>query len=184
MKIQHIFKGKKDEINLSIKPSIKNELFKLNKGIEIKLKYSQECYWLVIDKDRIEVEGLNANDNSELERIAQNNCISFLVESKDKKAEIKSKLLTGVIPLPEGIEIGLTDIIIDDIEKRFSKTRQFKKKINWATLNIDWLTYELIIDENNEQKILLDNSPREAGFRIFGKSIAIDVKKNENEKFE
>lgn len=184
MKIQHIFKGKKDEISLSIKPSIKGESFKDYKNASIEINYLQDAYWLLIDKDRIEVEGLTAKDNSELERIAQSNSINLLIISKDAKAEIKSKLLTDIINLPEGIEIGLTDIIIDDIEKRFSKARQFKKKINWATLNMDWLSYELIIQDAEEQQILLDNSPGASGFRIFGKSIAIDVKRNNEKKYE
>ena len=184
MKMQHIFKGKKDEINLSIKPSIIGESFKDNKNLSVNIKYSQDAYWLLIDKDRTEVEGITAKDKAELERIAQSNSITILVTSKSSKAEIKSKLLTDIITLPKGVEIGLTDIIIDDIEKRFNKARQFKKRINWATINNDWLSYELIIQDGEEKQILLDNSPGAPGFRIYGKSIAIDVKKNENEKFE
>lgn len=184
MKIQDIFKGKKDEINLSIKPSIEGESFKDYKNISAVINYSQDTYWLQIDEYRIEIEGLTVKDNSELERITQSNSINLLVISKNSKAEIKSKLLTSIVSIPEGIEIGLTDIIIDDIEKKFSKARQFKNKINWSTINMDWLSNELIIQDTEKQQILLDNSPGASGFRIFGKSIAIDVKKNENEQFE
>ncbi|MFD1292615.1 DEAD/DEAH box helicase [Lutibacter holmesii] len=184
MKIHNIFKGKKDEINLNIKPLITGESFKYNKNTPVEINYSQDAYWLVVDKDRIEVEGITAEDNKELERIAHSNKITLLVTSKSNKAEIKAKLLTNIISLDEGLEICLTDIIIDDIENRFKQVRQFKKKINWATINTDWLSYELIIEDGGRTQILLDNSPGVNGFRIFGKSIAIDVKKNDNEKFE
>ena len=177
MKIYNIFKGKKDEINLRIKPSIKGESFKDNKDTSVEINYSQGAYWLIVDEDRIEVEGVTAKDKSELERIAQSNSINLLIQSKGSKAEIKSKLLTDIITLPEGMEIGLTDIIIDDINKRFSRKRAQKK-------HIDWLAEELIIQDGENKQILLDNSPSANGFRIFGKSIAIDVKKNDNEKFE
>jgi hypothetical protein len=177
MKFQDIFKGKKDEINFTVKPSINDESFKPIKSVEVALKYSQDSYWLVYDQERIEVEGINAEDNSQLDRVANSNGISYLVEAKNKKAEIKSKLLTGIIPLPEGIEIGLTDIIIDDINKRYSRNRAQKKHTNW-------LEDELIIQNSQEHCILLDNSPTESGFRVFGKSISIDVKKNDEDKFE
>jgi hypothetical protein len=177
MKIQDIFKGKKDEINLTIKPSLKGESFNDNMNISVEINYSQDAYWLIIDKKRIEVEGLTPKDNAELDRVANSNNISLLVNSTKSKAEIKSKLLTDIITLPEGMEVGLTDIIIDDINKRFSRKRAQKK-------HADWLTDELIIREGEKKQILLDNSPGANGFRIFGKSIAIDVKKNENDKFE
>lgn len=184
MKIQHIFKGKKDEINLIVRPSLINETFKQNKGVEVDLKYTQDAYWLISENERIEIEGLSAKDKSELERVAQNNSISYLVEAKNDKAEIKSKLFTEVIQISEGIEIGLTDIIIEDIEKRFSKNIQSNKRKSWVSRYTDWLSQELIIDSDKGQKILLNNSPTDSAFRIFGKSIAIDVKKNEQDKFE
>ncbi len=177
MKIQQIFKGKKDEINLSIKPSIKGESFKKLNNILVEITFSQDAYWLIINKNRIEVEGATAKDSTELDRIAQNSSINLLVTSVKSKAEIKSKLLTGIVSLPEGLEIGLTDIIIDDINKRYSRKRAQQK-------HTDWLSEELIIQDGGQQKILLDNSPQESGFRIFGKSIAIDVKKNEDKKLE
>jgi hypothetical protein len=177
MKIHNIFKGKKDEISFSVKPSIKGESFKNNKNTSVEINFSQDAYWLLIDETRTEIDGLTAKDNKELERIAQSNNITLLVISKASKAEIKSKLLTDIITLPEGIEIGLNDIIIDDINKRFSRKRAQKK-------HIDWLAEELIIQSGERTQILLDNSPGANGFRIFGKSIAIDVNKNDNNKFE
>jgi hypothetical protein len=178
MKVQDIFTGRKDEINLRIKPSIKNESFNQYKNIEVKLSFLQDTYWLIIENNyRIEVEGISAEDNSQLERVTANNSVSILLTSKGRKAELKAKLLTGEILLPEGLEIGLTDLIIDDINKRFSKKRAQKKHTNW-------LFEELTIQNDKDQKILLDNSPVESGFRIFGKNIAIDVKKNEDERFE
>lgn len=177
MKIDNIFKGKKDEINLSIKPSIKGEFFEDNKNISVEINYSQDAYWLKTDKERIEVEGVTSKDKAELDVISQSNSINLLVISQDWKAEIKSKLLTDIITLPEGMEIGLTDIIIDDINKRYSRNRAQQK-------HTDWLIEELIIQDDDEQKIFLDNSPSESGFRIFGKSIAIDVKINDEKKHE
>jgi hypothetical protein len=177
MKIQQIFKGKKDEINLSIKPSISGESFKDYKNTPVEINYLQDAYWLLIGEERIEIEGVDTKSNTELDRIAQNSSINILVTSTESKAEIKSKLLTGIVSLPEGLEIGLTDIIIDDINKRYSRKRAQQK-------HTDWLSEELIIQDGGQQKILLDNSPQESGFRIFGKSIAIDVKKNEDKKLE
>lgn len=177
MKIQDLFKGKKDELDLSIKPSIKGESFSNRNNISVEINYSQNVYWLLIDNVRIEIEGITSKDTAELDRIAHSNSINLLVASKNDKAEIKSKLLTDIITLSEGIEIGLTDIIIDDINKRYSRKRAQKK-------HTDWLIEELIIEDNNKQKILLDKSPGTYGFRIFGKSIAIDVKRNNEKKYE
>ena len=79
MKLDNVFKGKKDEINLSVKPSIKGESFKENKNTSVEIKYTQDAYWLIIDKDRIEIEGFTAQDSKELERIAHSNSITLLV---------------------------------------------------------------------------------------------------------
>ena len=177
MKIQDIFKGKKDEINVRLKPSIKGELFTKKNNLSVQIKYSQDTYWLFLDKDRFEVEGLTSKDNNELERIASSNSINLLATSQGTKAEIKSKLLTDTINLQEGIEIGLTDIIIDDINKRYSRKRNGKK-------HTEWLTDELIIEDGELSQVLLDNSPNSDGFRIFGKSIALDVKINEENIYE
>ncbi|QCE42403.1 DEAD/DEAH box helicase [Psychroserpens sp. NJDZ02] len=177
MRIQDIFKGKKEEINLRLKPSIKSESFTKNNNLSVKIKYSQNTYWLFLNEDRFEVEGLTSKDNKELERIASSNSLNLLITSQGTKAEIKSKLLTDTINLPDGIEIGLTDIIIDDINKRHSKKRKGKK-------HTDWLTNELIIEDGDEKQVLLDNAPNSGGFRIFGKSIVIDVKINEDNIYE
>lgn len=177
MNTQDIFKGKKDEISLRIKPSIQGESFKKFEDESINISYSQDAYWLISGEDRIEVEGVNPKDHSELDRIAYNNCINILVDFSKLKITLKAKLFTSIIPLPEGMEIGLTDIIIDDIDKRYSKNRNSKK-------HLDWLSEELILKEGNKHLILLDNAPAASGFRIFGKNIAIDVKKNKAEQFE
>jgi hypothetical protein len=177
MKTQDIFKGKKDEVTLRLKPSIKGESFTKNNNLPVKIKYSQDTYWLFLDQERVEVEGVTSKDNKELERIASGNSLNLLVTSQGTKAEIKSKLLTDTINLQDGIEIGLTDIIIQDIDKRYSKKRNRKK-------HTEWLTDELIIEADGQRQVLLDNSPNSNGFRMFGKSIALDVKINEDNVYE
>jgi MoxR-like ATPase len=177
MRIQDIFKGKKDEISLRIKPSIKGELFAKTSSLPLEFKYLQDAYWLISGQEQIEVEGLTSKDNKELERIASSNSLNLLVTSQGTKAEVKSKLLTDTISLKDVIEIGLTDIIIDDINKRYSRKRNGNK-------HTEWLTDELIIEAGELSQVLLDNSPNSDGFRIFGKSIALDVKINEDNIYE
>ncbi|WBX68210.1 AAA domain-containing protein [Tenacibaculum dicentrarchi] len=175
MKIEDIFQGKKEEIKLNLKPSIKGEKFTLKDNTSIIISFSQDVYWLVYDNnDRIEVKGITPKDDKELDRITTNKSINLLITAKHNKAEIKVKLLDNIINLTEGIEIGLTDIIISDIDKRYSRKRGRKK-------HIDWLTEELIIEK---KYVLIDNLNDLSGFRIYGKSIAINVKKNEDEKYE
>lgn len=178
MKIQDIFRGKKEEINFTITPSIKTETFKKLKDVEVRITFSQDAFWLVHEEDRIEIEGVTVKDNSDLEKVAQSNCITYLVETKENKADIKAKLLVDIISVVN-IEFGLTDIIIDGINKRYSRKRGQLK-------HTDWLKEELIIQDikSDDKKILIDNSLEEKVFRIFGKTIAIDVKRNKDDKFE
>lgn len=189
MKIGEVFKGSKSEINLDIKPAIKGELFKSFALQFVEVTYSQNAYWLVTNGDRTEVEGLTPKDNDKLDGIAQGKSITIAIESIGSEASLKSKLLSGIISIPEGIEIGLTDIIIDDLEKRFfNKIRKRKEKSKSDRL-IGWLTDQLIIEGSDKQKVLIDNVPVDkaqgkSGFRIFGKSIAIDTQENEDSKFE
>jgi hypothetical protein len=132
MKIQEIFKGKKDEINLSIKPSIKGEAFGDIKNIPSEISFSQDAYWLITNENRIEIEGITKKDNQELERVAQNNSIIVIIQLKKQRVEVKAKLLIDIIHLTEGLEIGLDDIIIDDINKRFSRKIAQKKTYRLA----------------------------------------------------
>jgi hypothetical protein len=178
MKFEDIFKGKKNELSFSIKPKISKEEFSEMNNEIVEIKFSQDSYWLVNHKHRAEIEGITSIDSAELDRIVNQNCISLLVVSKKNKADIKSILLTNIINAVEVLEIGLTDIIIDDINKRYSQHRAQKK-------HVDWLKNELIIESNNETKIFIDNVPKgENGFRVFGKSIAIDVIINKDKKHE
>lgn len=177
MKTREIFKGKKDEISCTIEPSIAGEMFSNMYEKSVQISYSQDTYWLEDEKGRIEVKGNTSQDISELSRIAENENISLIIKGVGSKAEIKSKLLTGVIIIPDAIEIGINDIIVDDIDKRFYHQR--------ANMNhADWLSEELVIKENDALSILIDNTPSDSGFRIFGKMIAVDVKKNSDDKFE
>jgi len=53
MKIQDIFKGRKDEINLRLKPTIKGESFTKENNLTVVIKYSQNTYWLISGQERI-----------------------------------------------------------------------------------------------------------------------------------
>ena len=174
MKLQDIFTGDNSEISIKVKPSIKDEKFNKEYNKYVQITFSQEVYWLVLsEKERYEVEGVTDSDKSNLDRISSEQSLVLLIKSEDKKAELKAKKFTSRIPINEKLEIGFADIIVDDIDKRFSRQVGNRAKD-------DWLREQLIIDENDKNIILVNNSPDQKGFRVFGKKIIIDIKNNEN----
>lgn len=180
MIIQDLFTGKKDEISIRIKPSISGETFPKVYNVEVRVTYKQDAYWLVYENNqRVEAIGITPEDRSNLDRITTDICITLLVKSENTKAEIKARLFTNRIPITDGIEIGFGDIIVDDIDKRFSRQKGARKPE-------DWLKEELLIEttKNNKYKILIRITPDEKGIRIIGNSIAVDIKRNEDDKFE
>ncbi len=174
MKIADIFRGQKDEISITINPAIENEKFNSDNYIDV--KYSQDTYWLLSnDNNRIEIAGVNPQDKKELDRIINKHFVLYITNKETKKIELKVKLFTNSIISKESIEIGLTDIIIDDINKRYSRKRQQQKHVNW-------LSNELIIENN--MILVYGHNKKSSGFRVFGKSIAIDVIINKDNKHE
>lgn len=177
MKLQDIFTGKNSEISLKIKPSIKNEKFPKEFNKEVNITFSQDSYWLVYSEQiRFEIEGTTDADKANLDRVISEQCITLLIKSKSGVAELKSKLFTSKIPIPEKLEFGFGDIIVDDIDKRFSRQIGNQRKD-------EWLKNELVIKSEQGNKILVNNSPDKGGFRVFGHHINTDVK-NINDKLE
>jgi hypothetical protein len=174
MKIEDIFTGKDSEISLKIKPAIRNEVFKEIYNQEVKISFLQDTYWMEYsDGKRIEIEGISSSDSSNLDRISTSLSINFIIKSNKTMADLKARLFVSKMPISTSLEIGFGDIILDDIDKRFYRQLNGKKKD-------DWLEDELIITSNNRDKILVNHSPKEGGFRIFGKHINVDVQNKNN----
>ena len=174
MRLEDIFTGSDSEISIKVKPSIKYEKFNKEYNKYVQITFSQDVFWLVLSEEkRIEIEGLTDSDKSNLDRISSEQSLILLIKSEEKKAELKAKKFTSRIPINEKLEIGFTDIIIDDIDKRFSRLVGNKAKN-------DWLRKQLIIEENGKNIILVNNSPDDKSFRVFGQKIIIDIKNNDN----
>ena len=180
MKIEDIFTGNKSEMSLNVSPGVSGESFIMKNNTEVKISFLQETYWLVFsEKDRFEIIGNKPEDKANLDIISSGQCIVLLVKSSKKNASLKAKLFSARIPITQKLEIGFGDIIADDIDKRYSRqVNRLKKE--------DWLEEELLIKGENsiQSKILVNNSPDDGGFRIFGKKIAIDVRRNKQGKLE
>ncbi|HHH52959.1 MAG TPA: hypothetical protein ENK91_04820, partial [Bacteroidetes bacterium] len=171
MKLKDIFTGIESEISLKIKPSIKDEEFNKEYNKYVQITFSQDVYWLVLsEKERFEIEGITDSDKSNLDRISSEHSLILLIKSEDKKAELKAKIFTSRIPINEKLEIGFADIIVDDIDRRFSRQVGNKGKDNW-------LKEQLIIEENGKNIILVNNSPNDKVFRVFGQKIIVKVKR-------
>lgn len=180
MKIQDVFSGTKDEISIKVKVVLLNEFLKKTCNAEVNITYSNETYWLVYDDgERFEITGVSVKDNSELDSICVNNSLVLLVETRGNKAEIKARLFTNKISIPSKIEIGFPDIILDDIDKRFSRQKGKNR-------HEDWLRKELCISSDNKESvyILVNEFNSDKGFRIFGKSICIDLSLNSDNQLE
>lgn len=174
MKLEDIFTGDESEISIRVKPSLSDEKFSKIYNKKVQVTFSQDSYWLVLsEQERFEIEGVADADNSKLDRVSSLQSLFFLIKAEDKKAEIKVKTFTSKIPISEKLEIGFGDIILDDIDKRFSRQLQNKAKDIW-------LKEQLIIEEDNSNLILVNGSPNKDSFRVFGKKIIVDVTNNEN----
>jgi hypothetical protein len=174
MKLEDIFTGDNGEITIRVKPSISDEKFSKIYNKKVQITFSQDSYWLTLsEQERFEIEGIADADNSKLDKVSFSQSLFFLIKAEDKKAEIKVKTFTSKIPISEKLEIGFGDIIVDDIDKRFSRQLQNKAKDVW-------LKEQLIIEEDNSNIILVNGSPNGDGFRVFGKKIIVDIKNSEN----
>ena len=174
MKLEDIFTGIESEISLKVKPSIQDEEFNKEYNKYVQITFLQDVYWLVLSKkERFEIEGITDSDKSNLDRVSSEQTLILLIKAEDKKAELKVKIFTSKIPITENLEIGFGDIIVDDIDKRFSRQIGNQAKDHW-------LKEQLVIEENNKNIILVNNTPNEKGFRIFGKKIIVDIKNSDN----
>ena len=178
MKIEDIFTGNKHEITLRIKPAIKQDDFQTIDLSEVRVSYTHKMYWLVDSKEnRIEIEGIGPEDNANLDLVTSEQSISMVVENnKNNKLTLKTRLFNEKITLTENIEIGYGDNILDDIDKRFSRHLTNNDKVQW-------LKNELLVYIGDKTIILINNSPKENGFRIFGKNISVDVSRKQD-KYE
>jgi superfamily I DNA and/or RNA helicase len=176
MKIEDLFTGNKSEINLRIKPAIKSETFQDLDILEIHITYYSDRYWITDkNKNRIEILGIGPDDQANLDLVVSEQTIIFVLKKDEKKLALTVRLFNEKITLTEPIEIGFGDIILDDIDKRFSRQVKNNDKVKW-------LQKELFIQSDDNILVLINNSPKDNGFRLFGKNINIDVI-NKNGKY-
>lgn len=178
MNVQDLFTGNKNEITLRIKPAIKKESFQQLDLSEVRVSYTHKMYWLVDSKEnRIEIEGIGPEDNANLDLVTSEQSISIVVEdNKNSRLTLKTRLFNEKITFVDNIEIGYGDIILDDIDKRFSRHLTNNDKVQW-------LKDELLVYVSDKTIALINNSPKEKGFRIFGKNIIVDISRKQD-KFE
>jgi DNA polymerase III delta prime subunit len=176
MKLKDLFTGSKNEITIRVKPAIKQENFTKIDPSEVRISYSNNIYWLVDDKkDRIEIEGIGPEDKANLDLVISEQSISIVIEKKDHKLVLKTRLFNEKIIIDK-IEIGYGDIILDDIDKRFSKYLKNNDKVQW-------LKNELLVQIADKTITLINNSPKENGFRLFGNNINVDISRKQD-KYE
>ncbi len=176
MKIEDLFTGNKSEINLRIKPAIKSEIFKDLDISEVQITYYSDRYWITdTHQNRIEILGIGPDDQANLDLVVSEQTIVFVLKKDEKKLALIVRLFNEKITLAEPIEIGFGDIILDDIEKRFSRQVKNNDKVKW-------LHKELFIENYDTILAFINNSPKDNGFRLFGININIDVV-NKNDKY-
>ena len=178
MIIEDLFTGNKNEITIRVKPAINKEDFKQLDLSEVRVSFSHNMYWLVDAlENRMEIEGIGPEDNANLDLVTSEQSITIVIEDKgNSKLTLKTRLFNEKITLVDKIEIGYGDIILDDIDKRFSKHLTNNDKVQW-------LEKELLVYISDKVLLLINNSPKENGFRIFGKNIIVDVSRKQD-KYE
>jgi len=178
MILQNLFTGNKNEITLRLKPAIKQEDFRPIDLSEVRVSYTHKMYWLVDSKEnRIEIEGIGPEDNANLDLVTSEQSISIAVEdNKSNRLTLKTRLFNEKITLVDNIEIGYGDSILDDIDTRFSRHLTNNDKVQW-------LKDELLVYIGDKTIALINNSPKENGFRIFGRNIIVDISRKQD-KFE
>ena len=176
MKIEDLFTGNKNEINLRIKPDIKSETFQGLDISEVQITYYNDRYWITdTNQNRIEISGVSPDDKANIDLVISEQSIFYIFKKDDKKLHLKVRLFHEKITLTEPIEIGFGDIILDDIDKRFSRQVKNNDKVKW-------LKDQLFIEKNKTIITLINNTPKDNGFRIFGQNINADIV-NENGKY-
>lgn len=178
MIIEDLFTGSKNEITIRIKPALNNDNFAQLDLSEVRVSFSHNRYWLVDAREnRIEIQGIGPADNANLDLVTTEQSLVIIMEVKEnKKITLKTRLFNEKITLVDEIEIGYGDIILDDIDKRFSRYLTNNNKVHW-------LEEELLVHISDKVILLINNSPKENGFRIFGKNIIVDVSKKQD-KYE
>lgn len=176
MKIEDLFTGKKSEINLRIKPAIKSEIFKDLDILDVQITYSSDRYWISgTNQNRVEILGIGPDDQANLDLVVSSQVILLIFSQDEKKISLQVRLFNEKITIHESMEIGFGDIILDDIDKKHSRQVKNNDKVKW-------LKDQLVIEKNETMIVLINNTPKDNGFRIFGKNINADIV-NENGKY-
>jgi hypothetical protein len=145
-------------------------------------------------EDNWEVRGIDKTNQNRLTKLLERNLpsLSWISGINPKKSSSPTSMTVQINQFParriweEKIEIGIDDRIIEQIRSKHLKKAATAREI------IDWLDGQLLLplqEENAENKraIIMANPDEEQNrigksLRTFGKEIAIDVKRNSEDK--
>ena len=156
----------------------------VRKGTECKIyENNDNLYFEDYEKSIHKIELNSDKDKNKLRKALQSPAIFWVMEQKKRVLQISSTIFTKKVDFNENVNFGITDKIFDDVKKRFLRTKSDNSNIE------TWFNKEFLIKSDLKGKYILisSGSPEtisEKAFRVYGKSKAIDVKRNDEGKFE
>jgi DNA polymerase III delta prime subunit len=153
-------------------------------GAPCRLREESGRIWIEAEEIQIDVDPASDRARTAMQDLLQHRdlALSYLLNIQDTSLTLGARVLPFGLILDQPLAFGLTDIIEEDIKKRYLKRAKNSEDIT------DWLTEQLIIDAQPQQALIVSQGKEIEGlkeaFRIHGKRIAVDVKRNEEEKLE
>jgi DNA polymerase III delta prime subunit len=186
MKINDLNIGTAYVVNL-ISPMVKADWtgHRRYKNFPCSIMENQGDLYLRLGSEMIPVSGKEKEDQNKIQQYLRdrNRALAMLVHVSDNQMVLEYRILSQAYSFPEKIEFGLRDIIEEDIRKRFDWGRGDLSDM------LSRLEKELIIeDEKYQQALLITQGPASTevrkSFRILGKTVAVDVSRNQENQFE
>lgn len=185
MKINQISEGR--ELTVRLSPSNTAETFQSmlhHQGTPCRLREEGARSWVEAEDIQVLVDPENPHERTKLEDLLQHRALAltYIISVQDKLLTLGARIFPHAHSLDQPLFWGLNDITEEDIKQRYLKSAKNSEEIT------QWLTDQLIIQATTGQAVIISQGKETEGlkdaFRIHGKRIAVDVKRNKEEKLE
>ena len=185
MKIDQIAEGRELTVRLALADTpLTFQSLQQKIGSSCRLREEGGRSWVEAEDIQAHVVPENSQERAKLEDLLQHRALAltYILGVKDTILTLGARLFPYAHSLDQPLHFGLTDVIEEDIKKRYLKRAQNSEEVT------QWLMDQLIIQTVTGQAVIISQGKETEGlkdaFRIQGKRIAVDVKRNEEEKLE
>ena len=183
MRLGDLFTGDQErEIQFRVEVHDNQKNLELDRSKRIWLAKILDSYWVYQNEsNRWEVKAADSSSQIALEKVCANRNLIQIALLKNRIIDLEALVFPSYFPTNEPFEIGFGDIIEEDLNKHFGSELKNTSKDGWLA---DQLILKNLNETNNKDAIILANSTVNKAFRIIGKKIVVDVKRNKEEKYE